>query len=122
MSNLGAYQWITTIAKKVGGPKLLVGWIFGGGAVTGGLAVGGGVALKNANKKRQQKMASAVVYTVTKEGSSNEGLLFKEGDQFKALESDGDAVLIEKLGDKKNPYFVSAEFLSTISDYKVSKK
>ena len=40
------------------------------------------------------------------------------GDKFKVLESDGDAVLIEKIGDLTNPYFVSAELLKDISDYK----
>ena len=32
MSNLGAYQWLTTVAKKVGGPKNLVLIIAGTGA------------------------------------------------------------------------------------------
>ncbi len=37
---------------------------------------------------------------------------------FKVLERDGNAVLIEKLGDDNNPYFVAAELLNEISDYK----
>ena len=48
---------------------------------------------------------------------SNEGLEFKIGDQFRVLESDKDAILIEKIGDNNNPYFVSAELLKNISDF-----
>jgi hypothetical protein len=83
--------------------------------------VAGGVAIKNKVAKeldeKKREAAAAVVHTVTTEGQSNEGLDFKIGDQFKVLEVDGDAELIEKLGDNNNPYFVSAEFLKSISDY-----
>ena len=34
------------------------------------------------------------------------------------LETDKDAVLIEKLDDDDNPYFVSEELLTNISNYK----
>lgn len=121
MSNLGGYQIMTTMAKKVGGPLRLVVMIFGGGAIVGGGAVAGGVAIKNIvaekrNEKKRQEEA-AIVHTVTSEGQSNEGLIFKTGDQFKILDVDGDAALIEKLEDSNNPYFVSVEFLKSISDY-----
>ena len=56
-------------------------------------------------------------YVVCNEGTSDEGVLLREGDQFKVLERDGDAVLIEILGDDGSPYFVSADFLSEISGY-----
>ena len=36
MSNLGWYQILTSMAKKVGGPKQLVGMILGGGVLLGG--------------------------------------------------------------------------------------
>ena len=49
---------------------------------------------------------------------SNENLVFKLGDKFKVLEFDGDAVLIEKIGDSNNPYVASSEFLGKISNYK----
>ena len=45
-------------------------------------------------------------------------LLFSVDDTFKVLEIDGDATLIEKIGDENNPYFVSGCFLESISDYK----
>lgn len=122
MSNLGWYQILTTIAKKVGGPRNLIALIAGGGAVAGGVAVVGGVAIKKkvdeALEQKKQAEVAAIVYTVTKESKSNEGLIFKKGTQFKVLETDGDAALIEILDAENNPYFVSAAFLELISDYK----
>ena len=39
------------------------------------------------------------------------------GDAYRILESDGESVLIEKIGDTNNPYFVSADFLRSVSDF-----
>lgn len=64
------------------------------------------------------EIADTKVYSVTAEGISNEGLAFKIGDQFRVLETDKDAVLIEKIDDDNNPYFVSEELLTNISNYK----
>ena len=125
MSNLGWYQVLTTMAKAVGGPKRLIGILIGGGAVIGGGVVAGGTALKKkvTNELNEKKKAAeaAVIYTVNTEGKSNEGLLFKVGDRFKVLETDGDAGLIDIINDENSPYFVSLKFLSTISDYKIAK-
>ena len=120
MSYLGGYQWLTTAAKKVGGPNSLVLIIAGAGAV---VYKGGEVAVKHTvkaikNKKQLPEATITKMYTVTASGMSNEGLEFKIGDQFRVLESDKDAVLLEKIGDNNNPYFVSAELLKNISDYK----
>ncbi len=121
MSNLGYYQIMTTMAKKVGGPKNLFAIIACGSAIIGGCAVAGGNALKNkiTSELKNNKKAEAVakIYTVNKVGKSNEGLQFNVGDMFKLLEMDGDAGLIEIIGDNNNPYFISRKFLSTISDY-----
>ncbi|MBQ8296634.1 MAG: hypothetical protein IJX77_02485 [Ruminococcus sp.] len=122
MSNLGGYQWLTTVAKKVGGPKNLVLIIAGAGAV---IYKGGEIVVKKTVKEIKKRMsqeklpeiADTKIYTVTAEGTSNEGLEFKIGDQFKVLETDKDAVLIEKIGDSDNPYFISAELLKNISNY-----
>ena len=123
MSNLGWYQIMTTMAKKVGGPLKLFGLVAGGGAIIGGGAVAGGSAIKKKVQKeldyKKKAEAAAMIHTVQKEGSSNEGLTFNVGDKFKVLEVDGDAALIEKLEDENNPYFVSAKFLSSISDYNI---
>lgn len=59
-------------------------------------------------------MADTKVYSATAERISNEGLAFKIGDQFRVLEIDRDAVLIEKIVDNNNPYFVSEELLTNI--------
>lgn len=60
---------------------------------------------------------SEKVYITKQDGESNEGLKFKVGDKFKVLESDGDAILIELIGNANNPYFVDVELLRAISDY-----
>lgn len=52
MSNLGGYQMLTTLAKKVGGPGKLVALIAGGGAIAGGLAVKGGEVIVKRGKKQ----------------------------------------------------------------------
>lgn len=123
MSNLGAYQWLTTAAKKVGGPKNLVLIIAETGVV---VYKGSEIVVKKTVKEIKKKirihqlteMADTKVYSVTAEGISNEGLAFKIGDQFRVLETDKDAVLIEKIDNDNNPYFVSEELLMNISNYK----
>lgn len=122
MSNLGWYQVMTTLAKKVGGPLNLAGILIGSSAAAGSAAV---LFVQNVAKKvnqyrdkKKKAEESAIVYEVHTDGKSNEGLVFTVGDRFRMLEIDGDAVLIEKIGDKQNPYFVSGKFLTSISDYK----
>lgn len=122
MSNLGAYQWLTTAAKKVGSPKNLVGIIAGTGAVAGVAIYKGGEIVvrkikKKTNKQELQETSDTNIYTVSVDGMSNEGLELKAGDQFRVLGTDKDAVLIELIGDDNSPYFVSAELLRSISSY-----
>ena len=122
MSNLGWYQVITTWSKKVGGPLNLLGIVAGVGAIGGVAGTKGVEALVGSQKKKAAEKEKAAellkTYTVSKEGVSNEGLQFHVGETFKVLERDGNAVLIEELGDDNNPYFVAAELLNEISDYK----
>ena len=124
MSNLGDYQTLTTVSKKLGGPKMLVGYIAIPSMVTGAVMCKGSEFLikkvvKLAKKKYEslQTDSDCAEYDVKKYGISNEGLVFEVGDEFKVLGNDEDSVLIEKKGDKNNPYFVSADLLSDISDY-----
>lgn len=122
MSNLGWYQILTTLAKKVGGPKQLIGLLMGSGALLGGGTVAGASTLKKKitselEKKRNAEKA-AVIYTVCVEGTSKEGLHFKVGDKFKVLDNDRDVGLVEIIEDSNSPYFVSLKFLGSISDYK----
>lgn len=117
MSNLGLYQTITTLSKKVGGPAnfMLI-------VATSGYLVGRGVEagikkVSKAIKSRSKNDHSPTIYHILTDKESNNGLIFSIGDTFQVLERDNDAVLIEKFGDKDNPYFVSAELLQSISDY-----
>ena len=114
---------MTIVAKKVGGPKNLAVIIAGAGAVASVALYKGGkiVAEKVRKKKNKEKLketSDSIVYSVTVDGVSDDGLEFKIGDQFRVLETDKDAVLIEKIGDDNNPYFVSVDFLEMISNYK----
>ena len=60
MSNLGWYQIMTTLSKRVGGPINLAGIVFGGGALFGGGAVAGGLLIKNkvSQKLKQKELRS----------------------------------------------------------------
>lgn len=121
MGNLGAYQVMTTVAKKVGGPvKLTVGVAVGGYVVirtAEGVIKTGIKKVKKHKETNEFALNTSKLYTVHECGESNEGLIFNINDTYRILEKDGDAVLIEKIGVANNPYFVSAEFLRKISDY-----
>lgn len=121
MSNLGAYQWMTTASKKVGGPinfLLLV-------ATTGATIYKGGeiVVRKCIRTIKSHKKANIAIeskdnlYKVNIACKSNAGLEFEIGEQFRILVADGDSMLIEKIGDRNNPYFVPVKLLREISDY-----
>lgn len=126
MSNLGAYQWFTTNGKKVGGAKNLIGLIAAAGAVGGIFVFEGGKAaikkiVKTSKKHKETDITlkdSTTIYKISARGVSNEGLEFDVGDEIRVLESDKDAVLIEKIGDQNNPYYVSVDLLRSISNYK----
>ena len=124
MSNLGAYQMLTTVAKKVGGPRNLILLTAGAGATIGITVYKGGEFLvkKGAKviKSRISSKKQAVdikQYVVKTSGISNEGVKFEVGEKVNVLAKDDDAILIEKIGDENNPYYVSEEFLKKISNY-----
>lgn len=122
MSNLGAYQWITSASKKVGGPVNLLLLVGVAGAVIGKLGeIGvkkGMAAIKpHLTSKNKADDSTEKIYSVTADGENNEGVKFVVGNQYRVLERDDDSVLIEKIGDGNNPYFVSAVFLRGISNY-----
>ena len=118
MSNLGLYQWFTTTAKKVGGPAKLIGMFISGGAIVGG-AVGSVLTNKYRDIKDKKELKTLGTYSVTKNAEIKKiKLVLKTGDQVTVLAADDDSILIIKNGDKNNPYFVSADFLTECSDYK----
>ena len=120
MSNLGAYQWITSTSKKVGGPINLLLLAGATGAVIYKVSEIGVKKCIQAFKtlKTEYLEVNEKIYSVTSPGTSNEGIEFPVGTNFKVLEIDDDSVLIEIIGDKNNPYFVSAEFLCSISNFR----
>lgn len=123
MSNLGAYQKFTTLAKKFGGVEKFIGLIVAGSTTVGaaggiGVFIGGSKIAKRLKvKKEASRKKNDIIYKITAPGESNEGLKFEVGNEFRVLETDGDAILIEKLGDKTNPYFVDKKLLNKISNY-----
>lgn len=122
MSNLGAYITMTTMAKKVGGPvRLLTVALIGGYAVGRSVEAAGKKAFsakKAVIKKRSEPCAAkGLLFEVVADGEDDNGLKLRTGDQYRVLECDGDPILIEILGDTDNPYSVSSEFLTTISDF-----
>mgnify|MGYP003308584167 CR=1 FL=1 len=119
MSNLGLYQVMTTVAKKVGGPKVFLGLVAAGGYGVFRLGeVGVKEAVKIGKRLRNKKVRSASTFTVKRSAIDKQGLKFNIGDQFRVLESDGNAVLLELIGHDSNPFFVSGTFLQSISDYR----
>lgn len=119
MSNLGDYQKIVERAKKVGGPKNLLTLNSIGGMVVGSVLVlvGAKIAKIFKDKKNTTTKETDVIYKITAPGESNEGLKFNTGDEFYIWETDGDAILIEKIGDSNNPYFVDKKLLEKISNF-----
>ena len=116
MGNLGWYQRIVEWSKKVGGPKNLMALTsFFGYGIFRGIEAGTKKTIKIIKKKKLKE--SDTVYTVNSPGKSNEGLVFRVGDKFKVLAEDLNAILIEKIGDDSNPYFVDKKLLNDISNY-----
>ncbi|MBC9942954.1 hypothetical protein ICL81_00230 [Leucobacter sp. cx-328] len=56
-------------------------------------------------------------FTVAVAAESDQGVSFNIGDTFRVLEQDADAVLIELIGNDNNPWVISAELLSEISNF-----
>lgn len=121
MSNLGIYQGMTTFSKKVGGPvNLAIGVAIGGYVViraAEGTIKSGIRKVKKHKESKKIALNTSKLYTVHECAESNKGLILNISDKYRVLEKDGDAVLIEKIGDTNNPYFVSGELLRKISDY-----
>lgn len=122
MSNLGIYQTMTTVTKRFGGPKKFIPAFGAACAIVGYPVLRAGEWLIKKGmttlKEHTKSKIESKTFTVHSAGKSNVGLVFNIGDTFRILERDGDAVLIEKIGDTENPHFVSAQLLYSISDYR----
>ncbi|MFF2275590.1 hypothetical protein [Agromyces sp. NPDC058126] len=122
MGNLGNYQTMTWLAKKVGGPVILTGvTMFTGWAIGRTAELGGKwtfARAKAAMTNRSVPCASqGQMFAIMADAEAGGGFTLKAGDRFRVLECDGDAVLIEVIGDTDNPYVVSGELLAAFSDF-----
>lgn len=134
MSNLGAYQMVTTGIKALGGP-----------AKAGLIAVGSVLALtgsvyrfgvnRGVNMGDRQTIEAKVtewvrsrfaqfnahelseVYTVSADVECGGGLMLRAGDRFRVGKVIDDMVYIEVEGSDDNPFIVSVEQLGQHSDY-----
>lgn len=139
MSNLGAYQMVTTGIKAMGGP-----------AKAGLIAVGSVLALtgsvyrfgvnRGVNMGDRQTVEAKVtewvrsrfaqfnahelseVYTVSADVECGGGLVLHAGDRFRAGKVIDDMVYIEVEGSDDNPFIVSVEQLTLHSDYPLHVK
>lgn len=139
MSNLGAYQMVTTGIKAMGGP-----------AKAGLIAVGSVVALtgsvyrfgvnRGVNMGDRQTVEAKVtewvrsrfaqfnahelseVYTVSADVECGGGLMLRAGDRFRVGKVIDDMVYIEVEGSDDNPFIVSAEQLTLHSDFPLHVK
>jgi len=117
VSNLGSYQTMTQLAKAAGGPeKLAIATAVGGYITfriveeTGCFAYKKikGVLAQGKNGERSN------VYEVKHSCQDESGLCFNVGDKYRILTTIEEGVLIEKIGDKQNPYFVSKAFAESL--------
>lgn len=117
MNNLGLYLLIPKWSKKIGGPHNFLALVG-----IGGYAIGKGleISIKRLRKLYEENTMVVVLgtYTVNTAYQVSKELEFQPGDKYNVLETDKNAVLIEKIGDNNNPYFVDGKLLAEISDYK----
>lgn len=121
MGNLGWYQLMTTVAKKVGGPKQLLALVAAGGyVIIRGVEAGGKKVIKLVKKDNKEKSTSKVLpaYKFIIDGKDDKGLIFSSGDVFYVVARHDDVILIEKEKDDNNPYFVSVDWLMKVSSFK----
>lgn len=116
MGNLGMYQTITKLSKKVGGPDkllLIVGLAgYGVGKIVEYPIKKGIEVLKNrANHQETGTYKFTVSITDEKE------FTVSKGNCFSVLEKDGEAVLISIDGDTNSPYYIDESWLKEISNY-----
>ena len=118
MSNLGWYQWETTLAKKFGGFPQLGAVILGTGTLIG-FSIRPLFDLLSASykgKNGKKAFNDTTVYKVYKNDVTEEGLSFSVGDQYRILDLFDNVALIEKSNCDNNPYFVSYDFLKSVSN------
>ena len=134
MSNLGAYQMVTTGIKAMGGPGHAIAKVTGvmvlGGVIIFRTGLNIGARLRK-GKTAEAKIADwarakfaqsnadelSEVYTVSADVECGGGLMLRAGDRFRGGKVIDDMVYIEVDGSDDNPFIVSAEQLTLHSDY-----
>jgi hypothetical protein len=132
VGNLGNYQKLVQLAKAADGPVKLALYVVAGSLIVGttvGTVVGpvikqGGAKAIQAVKSRMNNssVAAGRLYTVNDDADGEMGLKLCVGDQFRVLEVDGDAILVEVINNANNPYVVSGDLLQSVSDFKVENE
>jgi hypothetical protein len=127
MSRWADYQLITTIASKIGGPRVLALAVAAAGAV---VYKSGEVGVKFIVKRvkgvqenlvvRAEAAAEDGLYRVTKDADVGDGLRLSVGDVFRILARDGDVVLIQVIGDADDSHYVSRDLLEAVSEFVVA--
>ena len=134
MSNLGAYQMVTTGIKAMGGPAkagvIAVGCVAAlmGSAFRFGVNCGVNMGDRQTVEAKVTKWVRSrfaqsnahersEVYTVSADVECGGGLMLRAGDRFRVGEVIDDMVHIEVDGSDDNPFIVSAEQLTLHSDY-----
>ncbi|AMM22588.1 hypothetical protein AX769_20800 (plasmid) [Frondihabitans sp. PAMC 28766] len=131
-SNLGAYQTMVELAKAANGPVRLGLYVAAGGTLIGGVigAAAGPAMKKGATRafvaaKERMRPASIVVpptFTIATGADGGNKLRLHAGDKFHVLSEVEGGALIEVVGNKKNPWLVSSELLTTVSDFIVGER
>lgn len=134
MSNLGAYQMVTTGIKAMGGPAkagvIVIGSVLGLVGSAYRFGVNHGVNMRD-RQTVEAKVAEWVhsrfaqssahelsdVYVVSADVECGGGMVLHAGDRFCAGKVIDDMVYIEVEGSDDNPFIVSAEQLTLHSDY-----
>ena len=139
MSNLGAYQMVTTGIKAMGGPAkagvIVIGSVLGLVGSAYRFGVNHGVNMRD-RQTVEAKVAEWVhsrfaqssahelsdVYVVSADVECGGGMVLHAGDRFCAGKVIDDMVYIEVEGSDDNPFIVSAEQLTLRSDYPLPVK
>lgn len=113
---------MTTIAKKVGGPRQLLAVTLGAGYIIfrtteAGSKRGIGAFMNVVKRHTAPCELKDKVFAVRTDGTDDQGLEFKAGTEYRVLGCSDDAILIELIGNDNNPHIVSNAFLATISDF-----
>ena len=128
VGNLGTYQVMTTLAKRVGGPVVLGGIVALAGGTGGGIAVyKGRNQIERVMQCIKEKLGftpgvsesqkESRAYTCDADCELSKELMLKQNDKFNVLYSDDEMVLINVIGDDNSPYIVSSEKLKSVSDF-----